>query len=169
MKMGGHFHEMTWKCQVSDCYHKHCDNHIIVMMKSSCVASLLWLCADTLECILSGGGWLLLGWCLHYLPFYLMGRVLYFHHYFPALLFSIMLAGKSRPLNDYNFCSGTRIQIVLWFPESPEKALQDGMFSSIFLKQLDFSIFTHLLSMVFFWKWGKIWLSVFYTIGKSSR
>ncbi len=23
MKMGGHFHEMTGKCQVSDCYHKH--------------------------------------------------------------------------------------------------------------------------------------------------
>ncbi len=24
MKMGGHFHEMAGKCQVSDCYHKHC-------------------------------------------------------------------------------------------------------------------------------------------------
>ncbi|XP_064403207.1 protein O-mannosyl-transferase 2-like isoform X2 [Halichondria panicea] len=48
---------------------------------------------DTLDCLLSGGGWLLLGWFLHYLPFYLMGRVLYFHHYFPALMFSIMLAG----------------------------------------------------------------------------
>jgi dolichyl-phosphate-mannose-protein mannosyltransferase len=36
---------------------------------------------------------LLVGWALHYLPFYLMGRVLYFHHYFPALMFSIMLAG----------------------------------------------------------------------------
>ena len=42
---------------------------------------------------LSSGCWLLLGWALHYLPFYLMGRVLYFHHYFPALIFSIMLGG----------------------------------------------------------------------------
>ena len=42
---------------------------------------------------LSSGCWLLLGWALHYLPFYLMGRVLYFHHYFPALMFSIMLGG----------------------------------------------------------------------------
>ncbi|XP_059818943.1 protein O-mannosyl-transferase 2 isoform X3 [Hypanus sabinus] len=32
-----------------------------------------------------------LGWILHYLPFYLMGRILYYHHYFPAMLFSSML------------------------------------------------------------------------------
>lgn len=32
--------------------------------------------------------WLLLGWILHYMPFYFMGRVLYFHHYFPAFIFS---------------------------------------------------------------------------------
>ncbi|XP_050702839.1 protein O-mannosyl-transferase 2-like isoform X2 [Eriocheir sinensis] len=38
-------------------------------------------------------GWLVLAWALHYLPFYAMGRILYFHHYFPALLFSSMLTG----------------------------------------------------------------------------
>jgi len=38
--------------------------------------------------------WLLLGWWLHYAPFWVMGRVLYFHHYFPALMFSSMLSGK---------------------------------------------------------------------------
>ncbi|CAH0392491.1 unnamed protein product [Bemisia tabaci] len=37
--------------------------------------------------------WLSIGWALHYIPFWGMGRVLYFHHYFPALLFSSMLTG----------------------------------------------------------------------------
>ncbi|KAM9293961.1 protein O-mannosyl-transferase 2 [Gastrophryne carolinensis] len=41
--------------------------------------------------LLESGGPLLLGWLLHYCPFYFMGRVLYYHHYFPAMLFSSML------------------------------------------------------------------------------
>ena len=31
-----------------------------------------------------------LGWALHYLPFYLMKRQLFLHHYFPALYFAIL-------------------------------------------------------------------------------
>uniref|UniRef100_A0A452TNM5 Dolichyl-phosphate-mannose--protein mannosyltransferase n=1 Tax=Ursus maritimus TaxID=29073 RepID=A0A452TNM5_URSMA len=45
------------------------------------------------QVLLQGGGQLLLGWMLHYFPFFLMGRILYFHHYFPAMLFSSMLTG----------------------------------------------------------------------------
>ncbi|RXG62140.1 Protein O-mannosyl-transferase 2 [Armadillidium vulgare] len=45
------------------------------------------------ELSLNACGWLTLAWALHYLPFYFMGRILYFHHYFPALLFSSMLTG----------------------------------------------------------------------------
>ncbi|RIA99183.1 glycosyltransferase family 39 protein [Glomus cerebriforme] len=33
------------------------------------------------------------GWLLHYLPFCIMGRVTYLHHYLPALYFSILMAG----------------------------------------------------------------------------
>ncbi|XP_006134873.4 protein O-mannosyl-transferase 2 isoform X2 [Pelodiscus sinensis] len=43
--------------------------------------------------LLHCGGQIMLGWLLHYLPFFMMGRVLYFHHYFPAMLFSSMLTG----------------------------------------------------------------------------
>ncbi|XP_069453272.1 protein O-mannosyl-transferase 2 isoform X4 [Ovis canadensis] len=45
------------------------------------------------QVLLRGGGQLLFGWMMHYFPFFLMGRVLYFHHYFPAMLFSSMLTG----------------------------------------------------------------------------
>uniref|UniRef100_A0A8C1ZBL2 Protein O-mannosyl-transferase 2 n=1 Tax=Cyprinus carpio TaxID=7962 RepID=A0A8C1ZBL2_CYPCA len=45
------------------------------------------------DILMEGGGMLLLGWLLHYLPFYIMSRILYYHHYFPAMLFSSMLTG----------------------------------------------------------------------------
>jgi len=44
---------------------------------------------------LESAGWMLLGWCLHYIPFFFMGRVLYFHHYFPAFIFSCMLTATT--------------------------------------------------------------------------
>lgn len=32
----------------------------------------------------------LFGWICHYAPFYFVGRVLYFHHYYPALFFALL-------------------------------------------------------------------------------
>ena len=46
-----------------------------------------------LERTLSACLWLHLAWMLHYLPFWSMTRVLYFHHYFPAMFFSTMISG----------------------------------------------------------------------------
>lgn len=36
-------------------------------------------------------GFLVVAWFLHYIPFFLMGRQLFLHHYLPALYFSILL------------------------------------------------------------------------------
>ncbi|KAF9074669.1 glycosyltransferase family 39 protein [Rhodocollybia butyracea] len=36
-------------------------------------------------------GFLFVGWALHYGPFWIMGRQLFLHHYFPALYFGILL------------------------------------------------------------------------------
>jgi len=45
------------------------------------------------ETTVTATSWLFLGWCLHYVPFYTMGRILYFHHYFPAHFFACCLSG----------------------------------------------------------------------------
>ncbi|KAJ2779892.1 Protein O-mannosyltransferase 2 [Coemansia javaensis] len=47
-------------------------------------------CPALLERHFYVSGILLGGWALHYLPFFLMGRVTYLHHYFPALYFAAM-------------------------------------------------------------------------------
>lgn len=40
------------------------------------------------------GGFFLLGYFFHYLPFFLMGRALYLHHYLPAYIFSVLVCAS---------------------------------------------------------------------------
>ncbi|KAI8055032.1 mannosyltransferase PMTI [Syncephalis plumigaleata] len=39
------------------------------------------------------GGFLILGWALHYLPFFFMGRSLFLHHYLPACIIGYLAIG----------------------------------------------------------------------------
>ena len=59
------------------------------MLRDVCVC----VCAACRAVVVRGCGWLWVGWLLHYLPFWAMSRVLYFHHYFPAWMYSAALAG----------------------------------------------------------------------------
>ncbi|XP_059220092.1 protein O-mannosyl-transferase 2 isoform X3 [Stomoxys calcitrans] len=59
----------------------------------SSTESLLTNDKSTIGSHMEAAFWLYIGWAIHYLPFWAMGRVLYFHHYFPALVFNSMLSG----------------------------------------------------------------------------
>nr|XP_003705238.1 PREDICTED: protein O-mannosyl-transferase 2 isoform X1 [Megachile rotundata]XP_012145078.1 PREDICTED: protein O-mannosyl-transferase 2 isoform X1 [Megachile rotundata]XP_012145079.1 PREDICTED: protein O-mannosyl-transferase 2 isoform X1 [Megachile rotundata] len=65
--------------------------HACVRQQRGCVESPAVL--EQRNRIVNAGKWLFIGWTLHYVPFWAMSRVLYFHHYFPALLYSSMLTG----------------------------------------------------------------------------
>lgn len=62
---------------------------------------------------LVAAAWLFIAWLLHYVPFWTMGRVLYFHHYFPALIFSSMLTGKPHNLNATLLFNGQIVGVIL--------------------------------------------------------
>ena len=51
------------------------------------------LSMDELDQIHYSGIYPVIGWFLHYLPFVVMARVTYVHHYYPALYFAILCAG----------------------------------------------------------------------------
>ena len=62
--------------------------HILRWQRSSVVLS-----AVEVDRMIYAGAYPAIGWFLHYIPFFIMGRVLYVHHYFPALWFAILTCG----------------------------------------------------------------------------
>ncbi|XP_066984709.1 protein O-mannosyl-transferase 2-like [Macrobrachium rosenbergii] len=51
---------------------------------------------ESVECrrkALESCSWLLICWAIHYVPFFFMSRVLYYHHYCPSYIFSCMITG----------------------------------------------------------------------------
>ena len=57
-------------------------------------------------------GFLFIGWVLHYAPFFLMGRQLFLHHYFPALYFAILLSCSIFDLITSTLRPRVRLQIA---------------------------------------------------------
>ncbi|KDQ65152.1 glycosyltransferase family 39 protein [Jaapia argillacea MUCL 33604] len=57
-------------------------------------------------------GFLFIGWFLHYFPFFLMGRQLFLHHYFPALYFAVLLLASVFDLLTSNLRPKIRLQIA---------------------------------------------------------
>jgi dolichyl-phosphate-mannose-protein mannosyltransferase len=57
-------------------------------------------------------GFLVIGWAMHYLPFFLMQRQLFLHHYFPALYFAILCSCAVFDLFTRNLRQTRRIQIA---------------------------------------------------------
>ncbi|CAG8571467.1 10425_t:CDS:2, partial [Dentiscutata heterogama] len=57
----------------------------------------------------------LIGWCLHYLPFYLMSKELFLQYYFPSLYFAILLIGVGFDLITDRFNPKNRTIIVTIF------------------------------------------------------
>lgn len=51
------------------------------------------LAQKDIDHIMYSGIYPAIGWFLHYLPFVIMGRVTYVHHYYPALYFAILVMG----------------------------------------------------------------------------
>lgn len=72
-----------------------------------------------------------IGWFLHYLPFALMARVTYVHHYYPALYFAILTMG---------FCAN-------WFTWKLSSHVEWAFY--LFLYILIISLFIHFRVLVF--------------------
>ncbi|KAM0750753.1 glycosyltransferase family 39 protein [Meredithblackwellia eburnea MCA 4105] len=59
------------------------------------------------------GAFLVLGWFLHYFPFFLMQRQLFLHHYFPALYFAILLSACVFDLTTSMLKPRIRLQVAI--------------------------------------------------------
>lgn len=69
-----------------------------------------------MEQILYSGIYPVIGWFLHYLPFVVMARVTYVHHYYPALYFAILSFGF----------------LVDWTLRNLQKPIQYGLYSVLY-------------------------------------
>ena len=74
------------------------------------------LSQDDIDMIHYAGIYPVIGWFLHYLPFVIMARVTYVHHYYPALYFAILTFGF----------------LADWFLRNQAKAVQYALYTVMY-------------------------------------
>ena len=67
---------------------------------------------QTIQLYDSISGFFALGWAMHYLPFFLMHRQLFLHHYFPAFYFAILQFSSVFDLATIRLSPRTRLQVA---------------------------------------------------------
>ncbi|KAG0287534.1 hypothetical protein BGZ96_008542 [Linnemannia gamsii] len=92
-------------------------------------------------------GFFFIGWIFHYIPFFLMGRALFLHHYMPALVFSYMVLAA---VHGFIFIEGVDGPISDAGPETRPRQLQRAVVPVIAYASGIILMAIHLGSFLFF-------------------
>ncbi|KAG0302014.1 hypothetical protein BGZ98_007863 [Dissophora globulifera] len=95
----------------------------------------------------SATGFFFVGWALHYLPFFLMGRALFLHHYMPAQVFSYMILATA---HGFIFVEGVDAPISEPGPEVRPRRLQRAVVPALAYISAAILAAIHLASFLYF-------------------
>ncbi|KAG0343686.1 hypothetical protein BG004_005079 [Podila humilis] len=90
---------------------------------------------------------LMIGWGLHYFPFFLMGRALFLHHYMPALVFSYMLLAA---VHGFIFVDGVDGPVSDPGPETRPRRAQRAVVTTAAYVSAGVIALLHLASFLYF-------------------
>lgn len=96
------------------------------------------------------GGFFLLLWITHYIPFYAMGRTLYLHHYLPAMACNYLLIGS---VFEFMFVEGVNSPISLnkskHYNLTKSRTTIKSYIAAIVLISLQFMVYLYLSPMTY--------------------
>ncbi|KAF9413513.1 hypothetical protein BGZ94_000709 [Podila epigama] len=92
-------------------------------------------------------GFFVVGWVLHYVPFFLMGRALFLHHYMPAQIFSYMLLAT---VHGFIFVGGVDGPVSEPGPETRPRRVQRAVVTTLAYSTAAVLAVLHLASFLYF-------------------
>ncbi|KAG0043195.1 hypothetical protein BGZ83_011724, partial [Gryganskiella cystojenkinii] len=95
----------------------------------------------------SATGFFFVGWALHYVPFFLMGRALFLHHYMPALVFSYMVLAA---VHGFIFVEGVDGPVSAPGPETKARRVQRAVVPMVAYITAGVLFAIHLFSFLYF-------------------